>query len=87
MTDNRAEWMEPVDDEILELLQDEDIFMPDQIAEEIEPRVPHVAYRCRELVDHGLVTKHATGMYDINERGERYLAGDLDPDDLESDDA
>ncbi|WP_306059172.1 hypothetical protein [Natronococcus wangiae] len=81
MTDNSAEWMEPLDDEILELLQDEDVFMPDQIADEVEPRAPHVAYRCRELADHGLVTKHAPGMYDITERGERYLAGDLESDD------
>jgi ArsR family transcriptional regulator, cadmium/lead-responsive transcriptional repressor len=80
MTDDSNEWMEPVDDEILALLRDEDIFMPDQIADEVEPRSPRVAYRCRELVSHGLATKLATGMYDISEKGERYLAGDLEDD-------
>lgn len=87
MTEDSAEWMDPADDEILELLRDEETFMPNQIAEQVAYRAPHVAYRCRELADHGLVTKHAMGMYDISERGERYLAGELDAGELESDES
>ncbi|MFU8869390.1 hypothetical protein [Natronococcus sp.] len=83
MTDDSAEWMDPVDEELLRLLRDEEIFMPDQLAEEVEPRAPHVAYRCRELAKYGLATKHAMGMYDISDLGERYLSGEIDPNDLE----
>lgn len=86
MTDDDAEWMDPVDEELLRLLRDEEIFMPDQLAEEVEPRAPHVAYRCRELAKYGLATKHAMGMYDISDLGERYLAGEIDPSDLERED-
>ncbi|AGB39085.1 hypothetical protein [Natronococcus occultus] len=87
MTDDDAEWMAPIDEELLELLRDEELFMPDQLAEEVEPRAPHVAYRCRELAKYGLATKHAMGMYDLSELGERYLAGDIDPSELEPEDA
>lgn len=83
MTDDTAEWMDPADDEVLERLQDDDVFTPSQIAEEAPFRGPYAAYRCRELTDRGLVVRHATGMYDITERGEQYLAGELDPSDLE----
>ncbi|NKE35027.1 hypothetical protein GWG54_04185 [Natronococcus sp. JC468] len=87
MTDDSTEWMDPVDEELLRLLRDEDVFMPDQLAEEVEPRAPHVAYRCRELTKYGLATKHAMGMYGISDLGERYLAGEVDPSELEPDDA
>ena len=86
MTDDSAEWMDPVDEELLRLLRDEELFMPDQLAEELEPRAPHVAYRCRELAKYGLTTKHAMGMYDISDLGERYLAGEVDPNELEPED-
>jgi ArsR family transcriptional regulator, cadmium/lead-responsive transcriptional repressor len=85
MTDDSAEWMASIDEELLRLLQDEEIFTPDQLAEAVEPRAPQVAYRCRELTKYGLVTKHAMGMYDISELGERYLAGEVDPSELEPD--
>jgi ArsR family transcriptional regulator, cadmium/lead-responsive transcriptional repressor len=84
MTDDRPEWMEPIDDEILELLRNEETFMPKQIAKEVDSRGPLVAYRCRELVTYGLVTKLATGMYDLSEQGHRYLDGDLDPSELDN---
>lgn len=87
MSEDSAEWMEPMDDEILEALRDEDIFTPNQIADAVDKYPPDVATRCRQLADHGLVTKHTTGMYDLNERGERYLAGELDSGELEADDS
>jgi ArsR family transcriptional regulator, cadmium/lead-responsive transcriptional repressor len=87
MTDERPDWMEPIDDEILERLRDGEVFMPKQIAEGIDARSPRVAYRCRELSTYGLVTTLATGMYDLSEQGRRYLENELDPNQLDPEDA
>lgn len=83
MTD--AEWMDPVDEEVLELMNREEFFTPDQIADQDVCRGPHAAYRCRELTKRGLLTKHAPGMYDITDLGEQFLAGEVDPTELEAD--
>ncbi|WP_247004966.1 hypothetical protein [Halosolutus gelatinilyticus] len=85
MTDRTPEWMEPGDEEILELMRDDDVFTPDHVAEDVALRAPDVAYRCRVLVDHGLLTKHGMGMYDITDLGEKYLDGEVEPDELPSD--
>ncbi len=44
----------------------------------------HIANRLLELADHGLVERldEDTPAYRITSRGEQYLAGDLEPDDL-----
>ncbi|WP_440772601.1 hypothetical protein [Natronorubrum sp. DTA28] len=81
-----AEWMTPVDDDILELMTENHIFDPDHIEEEDVCRAPDAAYRCRELAKRGLLKKQAIGMYDITELGEQYLAGEVDPTELEADD-
>ena len=81
-----AEWMAPVDDDILELMTENHIFDPDHIEEEDVCRAPDAAYRCRELTKRGLLKKQAIGMYDITELGEQYLAGEVDPTELEADD-
>jgi hypothetical protein len=78
-----AEWMAPADEPILELMQSDDVFEPAQIDEERICRGPHAAYRCRELAKYGLLEKHMPGVYDITELGEQYLAGELDPSELE----
>ncbi|MDQ2052118.1 hypothetical protein RBH26_16695 [Natronolimnohabitans sp. A-GB9] len=76
-------WMEPVDDEILELMQDPDVFEPSHIDDAGICRGPDAANRCRALAKHGLLERLAIGMYDITETGERYLEGEVDPDELE----
>jgi len=81
--DVSAEWMAPVDGSIVELMQSEDIFTPDHIADEDVCRGPDAAYRCRELTKYGLLEKLAVGMYDVTELGEQYLAGEVDPSELE----
>lgn len=80
-----AEWMAPVDDDVLEAMRSEDVFTPDHVSDEGICRAPDAAYRCRELTKRGLLEKHAMGMYDITDLGERYLAGEVDPSDLEID--
>lgn len=82
-----VDWMAPVDDDILEVFRDdEEAFTPDHIEEAGICRGPDAAYRCRELADRGLLKKHAIGMYEITERGEQFLSGDLEPAELETDD-
>ena len=83
--DVSAEWMAPVDGDIVELMQSDDIFTPDHLSDEDVCRAPDAAYRCRELTKYGLLKKYAPGMYDITELGEQYLAGEVDPSDLEPD--
>lgn len=80
-----AEWMMPADRPILELMQSEDVFEPEHIDEERICRGPHAAYRCRELAKYGLLERYMPGVYDISELGEQYLAGELDPSELEPD--
>ncbi|SIS01728.1 hypothetical protein [Natronorubrum thiooxidans] len=84
--DVSAEWMAPVDGDILELMCSEEVFTPDHISDEDVCRAPDAAYRCRQLVKYGLLKKYAPGMYDISDLGEQYLAGEVDPSDLEPDD-
>lgn len=87
MDEDAVDWLVREDERILELLQSEDVFTPEHIAEEIDHlRAPDVAYRCRELTSHGLVTKHAIGMYDISDLGEQVLSGAVDPSELPTDD-
>lgn len=76
-------WMAPPDDDILEAMRDDDVFAPDHIDERGICRGPHAATRCRELAAYGLLERRMPGVYDITDLGERYLAGEVDPSDLE----
>ncbi|MFC4541840.1 hypothetical protein ACFO5R_07850 [Halosolutus amylolyticus] len=80
-----VEWMNYGDDQILELLQSEDVFAPDHVAEEVPLRSPEVAVRCRELAKHGLLKKRMAGMYEVTDLGDRFLAGEVDPEELAAD--
>lgn len=80
-----AEWMEPADKPILEFLQSEDAFEPNQIDDEGIAPARYAAYRCRELTKYGLLTKHMPGVYEVSDLGEQYLADELDPSELEAD--
>ena len=84
--DVAADWMDPVDDEILELMREDYIFDPDHIEAEDVCRAPHAAHRCRQLTERGLLKRQAIGMYDLTELGAQYLEGEVDPSDLEADD-
>ncbi|RQG89885.1 hypothetical protein EA462_07685 [Natrarchaeobius halalkaliphilus] len=85
MGDDTAEWMDPADEAILEAMRSDDVFSPTHIDEEGICRGPYAAHRCRQLTEHGLLKKYTTGMYAITERGERFLAGELEASDLTSD--
>ncbi|WP_086890227.1 hypothetical protein [Natrarchaeobaculum aegyptiacum] len=80
------EWAIPLDVDILEEMRSEDVFAPEHIVEADICRGPQAAHRCRQLADHGLLTKHMTGVYDLTDLGEQVLEGErslaeIDPED------
>jgi hypothetical protein len=83
--DTDADWMDPVDRRILEFMHSEDAFEPTGIEEEGICPARYAAYRCRELTKYGLLDRLMPGVYEVTDAGERYLADDLDPSDLEPD--
>ena len=72
-------WMVLLDDRILEFLVEAGFSTPSEIAEEdfIHYSAQHVGDRCRKMAEHGLVENVGNGVYRITERGERYLAEEL----------
>ncbi|MCW8172536.1 hypothetical protein [Natrialba swarupiae] len=86
MSEDTDDWMAPPDEYILEEMQSDDVFSPTHIEEADICRGPDAAYRCRELAKRGLLRKHAPGLYDITDLGERVLEGSVDPDELEAED-
>ena len=84
--DELAEWMDPIDEEILEVMCETHVFAPEHVAQEDVCRAPKAAHRCRELTKRGLLTKQMTGVYDITELGRQVLEGEVDPSELEASD-
>lgn len=83
----RVEWMTRADDFILELLQEAGISAnPSTIAFNIDYDRRYVSQRCRELAENGLLKRvdEDKAMYRITELGERYLAGEVDITEIES---
>lgn len=69
----------PIDDRILESLDSSGMILsPSVIAINIDKSRDEVNRRLSTLVDHGLVTRIQRGYYEITERGQQYLKGDLD---------
>jgi predicted transcriptional regulator len=80
--------MTKADDAILELLREAGIAAnPATIAFNIDYDNRYVSQRCRMLAEHGLVERiHETkAMYRITVRGTRYLSGEINGSELESD--
>jgi predicted transcriptional regulator len=75
----RADWMTPMDDQILELLQSAGIVLtPSIIAYNLDLSREGVTRRLQELTSYGLVRRVERGKYEITEDGAAYLIGDLD---------
>ena len=84
----RVSWMTNADDTILEFFEDHSIALPPSaVAYNIDFSDTHVRNRMRTLADEGLLEKvdEKKGYYEITERGRKYLAGELDASQLESD--
>lgn len=84
-----AEWMTPVDRDVLEVLYNEGnrelVLTPRLIAENTDWKRNTVRRHVRLLAEHGLVEYYdeAAGIYQLSDRGRAYLAGELDVAELE----
>ena len=74
------------DDRILETLAESELILsPAVIAINIEYTRNYVNKRVAVLLENGLIERVQDGYYQITEKGRKYLAGDLDANDLELD--
>ena len=78
-----AEWMQPVDDRILELFREHGNLTPAAVEEFGGPSRDHASRRCRELARYGLLKRMVTGLYTLSADGEAYLDEQLDASTLE----
>lgn len=81
----RADWMVPSDDAILEYLADAGEVPPAVIGRNIDSHPNYVGERCRTLTEYELADRREDGYYALTEYGRRYLSGDLDATQLTSD--
>lgn len=71
-----AEWMTPMDDQILELFHSSKLVLtPAIIAYNIDYSRGEVNRRLSELQEHGLVERVERGKYRMTQKGEQYLKG------------
>ncbi|WP_263020966.1 hypothetical protein [Natronobiforma cellulositropha] len=81
----RAGWMVPTDDAILEYVRDAGEVPPAVIGRNIDSHPNYTGQRCRTLAEHGLLVRASDGYYSLAGLGQRYLEEDLDPGELEDD--
>ncbi|SFT04295.1 hypothetical protein SAMN04488556_4040 [Halostagnicola kamekurae] len=80
----RAEWMRPVDEKILETMRDEGNMTPSAL-EQLDVTVANYASnRLSKMANYGLVERVAQGLYRITEEGAAFLDEELDANELES---
>lgn len=82
-----ADWMTIADDRILEYLSTSETSTPKKMADSGAVRFSrqYIGERCRKLANYGMTQHLGNGVYRITKRGEKYLGGDLDAEELESD--
>ncbi|MFB6105002.1 MAG: helix-turn-helix domain-containing protein [Halobacteriaceae archaeon] len=77
MARDPADWMTPMDDDVLELFDSTDLVLtPAVIAENLEYSRGEVNRHLSALEDHGLVEKVDRGKYRLTSDGEAYLRGE-----------
>lgn len=82
----RVSWMTHADDTILEFFDNHQIALPPTpVSFNIGFSETHVRNRMRKLADEGLLSKvdEKKGYYEITEKGQSYLSGELEASDLE----
>lgn len=78
-----AEWMQPVDDRILEIFREHGNLTPAAVEKFGGPSSSHASRRCKQLARYGLLEQIVTGLYTITEEGAAYLDEGLDASELE----
>lgn len=81
----RAAWMVPTDDAILEYVRDAGEVPPAVIGRNIDSHPNYTGQRCRVLADNGLLDRENDGYYSLTELGARYLDEELESGELETD--
>lgn len=81
----RAQWMNPIDDQIMEALADEGAGTPATLADKLTRNNDYVGVRCRKLTKYGLLDRPQRGFYTLTDLGQDYLDGELDASKLEPD--
>lgn len=81
-----ASWMSIWDDRILEYIQEHDGASVGELEDSKYIRVSnaHISRRCKRLADRGMLRPLGNGVYVLTAKGGKYLSGELDADDLES---
>ena len=75
--------MTQADERVLEFLREKDIVAsPSVIAANIDYTGEYISRRCQKLADAELIQRVDATNYRITDRGEQYLEGELDADDL-----
>ena len=78
-----ADWMQPVDDRILEIFREHGNLTPAAVEKFGGPSSSHASRRCKQLARYGLLTQIVTGLYTLTDEGAAYLDEDLNASDLE----
>lgn len=79
----RADWMKPVDDQILELMRDEGNLTPRAVDDFGVAVSDYAGDRFSVLRRYGLVERISRGLYRLTDDGRDYLDEDLDAAELE----
>lgn len=74
----RADWMRPADDTILELVREHGNLTPGAIEGLGGPVADYAGDRARTMVKYGLLHQVWRGLYGITDEGHAYLDEDLD---------
>lgn len=78
--------MTQADERVLEFLHEKDIVAsPSVVSANIDYTHEYISRRCRKLTDAGLLQRVDASNYRVTDLGERFLAGDLDAEELEID--
>nr|WP_225871818.1 MarR family transcriptional regulator [Halosegnis rubeus] len=77
------------DERILERLSEVETDTPKGMADSGDVRFSrqYIGERCRELTNYGMLQHLGNGVYRITETGEQYLEGEVDAEDLESEES
>lgn len=78
-----ADWMDPVDDRILELFRERGNLNPAAIEQFGVTSANHASRRCSLLARYGLLVRIAPGLYAITDAGLAYLDERLDASELD----
>lgn len=82
----RIDWMTRSDDRILEFLAEKEILASASvIAVNIDYNPSYISRRCRKLAAAELVERVDKSHYQLTDLGDRYLAGEVDSDELQID--